>query len=53
MLLTAVADGGGRLFDAGGAALRPQAVALRDHTAPLVPVAHMACPGGLADAESL
>ena len=52
MLLTKAADGGARLFDACGAAPRPEALALHD-TAPLVPVAHMACPGGQADAESL
>lgn len=53
MLLTLAADGGGRLFDACGAAPRPQALALHDHTAPHVPAAHMTCPGDLADAGSL
>lgn len=53
MLLALAADGGGRLFDACGAAPRPQALALHGHTAPLVPAAHMACPGDLADAGSL
>ena len=52
MLLTLVADGG-RLFDACGAAPRPQAPALHDHAAPLVPAAQVACAADLADAGSL